>query len=52
MSTTNTSEKPATKMQPSRHPVPDGKSELPAHNLDFPTPGSTGSGDSGDTVGK
>lgn len=38
MSTTKTKETPATKVQPKRAPAPDGKSELPAHNLDFPTP--------------
>ncbi len=38
MSTTKTSEKPATKVQPKRPPAPDGKSELPSNNLDFPTP--------------
>ena len=52
MSTTNNSETPATTTQPKRHPVPDGKSPLPGKHTDFPTPGSTGSGDSGDPVTK
>ena len=50
MSTTKTSETPATKVQPKR-PAPDGKSELPANNLDFPTPENGGSGSSGPSTG-
>ena len=41
MSTTKTNETPATKAQTKRPPAPDGKSELPTSNVDFPTPTST-----------
>lgn len=44
MSTTKTNETPATKVQPKRPPAPDGKSELPTNNQDFPVadPGTSG----------
>jgi hypothetical protein len=56
MSTTNSNETQATTpatttTQPKPVPGPDGRSELPAGNQDFPTPGSTGSDDSGSTTG-
>ena len=40
MSTTKPNETPVTKVQPKRA-APDGKSELPTNNLDFPTPPTT-----------
>jgi hypothetical protein len=46
MSTTKTNETPATKVQPKRPPAPDGSSELPVNNLDFPTPDPGSSGPS------
>lgn len=37
--------------QPTPLPVPDGQSELPATNPDYPTPGDSNSGGSGSTTG-
>lgn len=54
MSTTNSNEKTNTTQTTPKQPKaadPDGKSELPGHNTDFPTPTSTDPGPSGTTTG-
>jgi hypothetical protein len=41
--TTQDNEKTSPAMQTTPPPIPDGTSELPSSNLDYPTPGGTDS---------